>query len=383
MNRRSLMVAMTAAAVAGPVRAANVSAFASWPKGQSPQEIGKRVAEHFVVQPHGNVNRPMTRGSIIYPEACAWYGALTFASLSGDKALSKKLADRFEPLFTTEANFLPTANHVDPSMFGAVPLELYIETKDKRYLDIGKAIADRQWAPPPADWPPATMKPEDKAIVDEAVAKGLTSQTRFWIDDMWMITILEVQAFRATGDAVYLDRAAREMAAYLDRLQQPNGLFFHAPDVPFYWGRGNGWFAAGMAELLRDLPASHPDHAKILAGYNKMMKTLLATQGDNGLWRQLIDKPESWPETSGSAMFTFAMITGAKYGWLDKSYAAAARKGWLGLCANIDENAELHEICEGTNKKNDYQYYIDRKRNVGDLHGQAPVLWCASALLRA
>jgi rhamnogalacturonyl hydrolase YesR len=382
INRRALMVAMTAAAISGSARAANVSAFASWPKGQSPQEIGKRVAEHFVIQPHGNMGKPSNRG-IIYPEACAWYGALTFAALSGDKDLSARLAARFEPLFTTEANLLPTANHVDPSMFGAVPFELYIETRDPRYLAIGKTIADRQWAPPPEGWPPATMQPADRAIAEEAVAKGLSSQTRFWIDDMWMITILEVQAFRATGDTVYLDRAAKEMSAYLDRLQQPNGLFFHAPDVPFFWGRGNGWFAAGMAEMLRSLPDGHPEHARILAGYNKMMKTLLATQSDTGLWRQLIDKPESWPETSGSAMFTFAMITGAKNGWLGKDYAAAARKGWLGLCANIDDNAEIHEVCEGTNKKNDYQYYIDRKRNVGDLHGQAPVMWCASALLRA
>ena len=66
--------------------------------------------------------------------------------------------------------------------------------------------------------------------------KGLTDETRFWIDDMYMITIVQVQAFRATGDQKYLDRAATEMAAYLDKLQQPNGLFFHAPDVPFLLG---------------------------------------------------------------------------------------------------------------------------------------------------
>ena len=53
---------------------------------------------------------------------------------------------------------------------------------------------------------------------------------------------------------MYLDRDAKEMVAYLDKLQQPNGLFYHAPDVPFFWGRGDGWFAAGMAEMLRDLP---------------------------------------------------------------------------------------------------------------------------------
>jgi rhamnogalacturonyl hydrolase YesR len=82
-------------------------------------------------------------------------------------------------------------------------------------------------------------------------------------------------------------------------------------------------------------------------------------------------------------MFTFAMITGVKKGWLDSvDYAQAARKGWLGLVKCIDANAAVREVCEGTNKKNDLQYYLDRARNVGDLHGQAPVLWCATALLR-
>ena len=82
-------------------------------------------------------------------------------------------------------------------------------------------------------------------------------------------------------------------------------------------------------------------------------------------------------------MFTFALITGGKNGWLDKeTYGAAARKGWLGLITYLDENANISEVCESTNKKNDRQYYLDRKRVVGDLHGQAPVLWCATALLR-
>ena len=101
------------------------------------------------------------------------------------------------------------------------------------------------------------------------------------------------------------------------------------------------------------------------------------------MWRQLIDKPDSWPETSSSAMFTFALITGVKNGWLDdRAFGPAARKGWLAVIRYLDKNADIHEVCEGTGKKNDLQYYLDRKRNVGDLHGQAPVLWCASALLR-
>jgi rhamnogalacturonyl hydrolase YesR len=142
--------------------------------------------------------------------------------------------------------------------------------------------------------------------------------------------------------------------------------------------------AAGMSELLRSLPADNPDRPRIMAGYKLMMESLLKYQADSGMWRQLIDDPKSWPETSCTGMFAFAFITGVKEGWLDeKTYTPAAKKAWIALTGYIDENADVREVCEGTNKKNDRQYYLDRKRNVGDMHGQAPVLWCAAALLRA
>jgi len=157
---------------------------------------------------------------------------------------------------------------------------------------------------------------------------------------MAVIPIPQVQAFRASGDGKYLDRAALAMCAYFDKIQGPNGLFFHGEKAHFYWGRGNGWMAAGSAELLRSLPESHPQRERILAGYRKMMAGLLATQADDGMWRQLIDKPASWPESSGTAMFTFAMVTGVKNGWLEgKTYGPAARKAWLALVGLIDENA--------------------------------------------
>jgi rhamnogalacturonyl hydrolase YesR len=316
--------------------------------------------------------------SITYPETCTWYGALTFAKITNDKDLSARLIKRFEPLFGEESKLIPKPTNVDATVFGSVPLEIYLQTKQQKYLDLGKMFADKQWETP-QDEAKAKLKPE----VLEWVERGLSWHTRFWIDDMFMITMVQSQAYRATGDARYLDRATLEMVAYLDELQQPNGLFYHAPDVPFYWGRGNGWVAAGMSELLRSLPENHSRRAQIMEGYRKMMASLLKYQGEDGMWRQLIDHPEAWPETSCTGMFTFAMITGVKNGWLDeKTYGPAARKGWLALVSYIDENADIHEVCEGTNKKNSFDYYLNRKRNVGDLHGQAPILWCASALLR-
>lgn len=353
----------------------NAADLKNWPKGSSPKEIGTRVANHFVLTPHTNFGKSTPPRVITYPESCAWYGALTFAKASSNKKLTKHLAERFEPLFGVESKMIPVPDHVDYGVFGSVPLELYLQTKDKKYLDLGVTIAEKQWGPPEG--------PRVKEESHEFYKQGYTWQTRLWIDDMYMITALQAQAFRATGNQKYIDQAAKEMVFYLDQLQRPNGLFYHAPDVPFYWGRGNGWMAAGMAELLISMPKKNPNRERIMKGYTDMMASLIKYQGKNGMWNQLIDDPEAWAETSATGMFTFAMITGVKNGWLDKElYGKAARNGWLGLVSYINEDSEVTDVCEGTNKKNDRQYYLDRKRNTGDLHGQAPILWCATALLR-
>jgi unsaturated rhamnogalacturonyl hydrolase len=331
----------------------------NWPKGTSPQDVGKVVAEHFVDSPHQSTKM------IIYPEVCLWYGSLTFGQLASDNDLTGKLVARFQPLLTDqESALLPkSGTHVDQSMFGSLPLQLYMETHDRKYLDLGLKYADDQW--------------------NDARSDGLTKETRFWIDDMYMITIVQMQAYRSTQDKKYLDRAASEMVAYLNKLQQPNGLFFHADDVPFYWGRGDGWVAAGMTEVLRDLPKDHPLYGRIMKGYTTMMASLLKYQRKDGMWLQLLDHDESWPETSSTGMFAFAMITGVKKGWLDfATYAPAARKAWLGLVGYIDQNGNVTSVCEGTNKLNDLTYYIMRRRRTGDFHGQAPVMWAATALLR-
>jgi rhamnogalacturonyl hydrolase YesR len=352
---------------AGPLK--SQSYFRNWPAGTSPQEVGRRVAENFVA--HKLEVEEGKRKFVIYPEACAWYGSLTVAQLTNDTNLRQRLIAKFDPLLGERASQIAPDAHVDYRVIGIIPLEIYRQTKGQKYLELGKGLADKQWDNPTPD--------------------GITAEARYWIDDMYMITAIQTQAYRATNDPKYLDRAALTMTAYLDKLQQPNGLFFHAPDSQFYWGRGNGWVAAGMAELLRSLPKKHPRRARILEGYRKMMAALLKYQGEDGLWRQLIDQ-ESWPETSSTGMFTFAMVSGVKNGWLPaKTYGPAARKAWLGLVKRLDAQANVTDVCVGTNKAHlevgsdhatQLKYYLDRTRRTGDLHGQAPILWSATALMR-
>jgi unsaturated rhamnogalacturonyl hydrolase len=345
--------------------------FRKWPAGTSPREVGKRVSENFVTRQLEYAQGK--RKYVIYPEVCAWYGSLTVAQLTKDNDLKARLIQKFDPLLTPEgAQHINQEPHVDNRVFGAVPLEIYLQSRDRKYLEPGQSLADKQWGNTTPD--------------------GITAEARYWIDDMYMITAVQVQAYRATGDAKYINRAATTMAAYLDKLQQPNGLFYHAPDSKFFWGRGNGWVAAGMTELLRSLPKNHPRRARILLGYRTMMASLLKYQASDGLWRQLIDHPDVWAETSSTGMFTFAMVSGVKNGWLaPRVYGPAARKAWLGLVQHLDKDANVTDVCIGTNKANlevgpdvnvQMKFYLDRPRRVGDLHGQAPILWSATALIR-
>jgi unsaturated rhamnogalacturonyl hydrolase len=369
-------------ALGGATGAAADYDFGPWAPGTSPKEIGDRVAARFVASPHQNYGRPTPPRTITYPEVCTWYGALVYADMSKNPALTARLAARLEPLFTEKKNMVPVPDHVDYTVFASVPLELAIQTREQRYLALGEWMAYKQWSQP--------FGPRPTAESHEFFKQGYTWQTRLWIDDMFMITAVQAQAWRATGNRAYIDRAAKEMVLYLDRLQQPNGLFHHAPGVPYFWGRGDGWMAAGMSILLREMPADNPDRPRILEGYRLMMTSLLKHQGADGMWHQLIDDPTTWAETSSTGMFAFAFITGVKEGWLDKAtYGPAAKKAWLKLITYLNENADMREVCQGTNIHDPAKhgpdgraYYLARERIVGDMHGQAPVLWCAGALLR-
>ncbi|GFZ39128.1 glycoside hydrolase family 88/105 protein [Bacteroides nordii] len=349
--------------------------FRKWPKGCSPQEVGELVSQRFVAVPHPNFNgNPAPPNEITYPETCAWFGALRYAHITKNKKLLRQLEERFLPIFGPERRLQPLPDHVDHTVFGTIPLQLYAQTGKEIYYHMGMWYADEQWKMP--------RNTKHREAYQTLLDQGLSWQTRYWIDDMFMISAIQSQAYFVTKDRKYIDRAAIEMVKYLDKIQRPNGLFYHAEDVPFFWGRGNGWMAAGMTELLGMLPEDNPNRERILESYRRMMNSLRDYQKEDGLWGQLVDDKTTWTETSGSAMFVYAMVKGVKKGWLDETtYAPLVRKAWIALVGHIDENGDIDGVCEGTNKTNDRQFYLNRKTLPGNMHGQAPVLWCVNAFL--
>lgn len=329
-------------------------------KTRSPEFIGKMITDDLLARPDFMMYATAQCSAVHYAEACAGFGAARLAGLLKDEEMIKRLSDRYSRVINEK--IINTANHVDANVYGILPLELYMLNREEKFLRQGLELADKQWEDPLPD--------------------GLTKQTRYWIDDVWMIGSLQVQAYRATGKLFYLERAAMEIDAYLRKLQKPNGLFPHGPDAPFFWGRGNGWVAAGLAELISELPRSNPHYISIEEGYTKMMHALLEFQAEDGMWTQLIDNKESFKETSSTAMFGYAMTIGVKKGILpEEIFAGACHKAWNALTGYITEEGKMRDVCIGTGQSTDVNYYLNRPRTTGDLHGQAPVLWFAYSLL--
>ena len=384
------LVVACAVSVAGAAESPLATYFKGLPAGMDPGTISRRVTDQFLssrpenYRPkgyHGNEGYGWNR-AVQYSVVSLWLNAISCARLVGDKAREAQLVKMFD-------DFLPgrpknrccsRPYHVDDTIFGALPLEVARLTGCKTSLDLGLRYADLQWSAPDE----RTVNPQNFSHDEQQklFADGYTPETRFWIDDMYMITFLQVQAYRATGDLKYLSRTAKELALYIGKLQRPDGLFDHAPGVPFVWGRGDGWVSGGLTLLMRYLPKDDPNYPAVRKGYERMMAGLLRNQRANGLWGQLVDDSGSWDETSGSAMFAYGFVTGVKLGILDRAtYAPAARKAYLALVGKLDQYANLADVCEGTVKKNDRNHYLARPRVNGAPYGQAALMWICNALL--
>jgi rhamnogalacturonyl hydrolase YesR len=369
--------------------------FKDLPKDISIETIGNRVAEQLLASNPLNYGKdlpgyqaPYTYGGgneMNYAVISLWVNAIEFAHKTHNKELENRLIDFFEPFFGEKKSKCNRDNHVDFSIFGAIPLEIYLMNGDKRALEMGLRYADHQWEDPTGN-PGERVGGNGNFPIErqrEFLADGYSPQTRLWIDDMYMITVLQAQAYRATRDRKYIDRAAREMKMYMDSLQRDNGLFYHAAEGPFFWGRGNGWMAAGLPMLLKYLPKENEYRPALMEAYLKMMATLLEHQHENGMWGQVIDDLEFWEESSCSAMFAYAFIEGVRQGWLDEAtYGDAARRAWAPLCGLLDEHANIAEVCIGTNWGKTREYYMARPRANGDPHGQMAMMWICSALLK-
>ncbi|HVU33817.1 MAG TPA: glycoside hydrolase family 88 protein [Opitutaceae bacterium] len=209
-----------------------------------------------------------------------------------------------------------------------------------------------------------------------------------WADDLYMSCPFLVRWSEYTHDPRPLTDAAHQVLQMAARLQDKDGVWFHGYSVPlkehspYKWGRANGWAMVAAAEVLSAMPEDHPDRAALLDEFRRHVAGVIKLQAPSGMWRQVLDHPELWEETSCTAMFAYAIARGVNRGWLPASDLTAARKAFAALCAKeITPEGAVNGTCEGTNIGTTLAFYQDRKQPSDDLHGRGVVLLAGTELL--
>jgi unsaturated rhamnogalacturonyl hydrolase len=251
---------------------------------------------------------------------------------------------------------------------------------------------------------PAQITPEEKETVARIADWVINRQERMsdgtfwrparmggtvWPDDLYMGGVFLVQDGIYSHDQKLIDDAARQIIHQAALEQDRDGLWFHGYFVdqkshaPFKWGRCNGWVTVTLVETLSAMPKDDPLRPQLLEILRKQITGLEKVQAPDGMWRQVLDKPELWEETSCTAMFAYGIARAVNRGWIEPSHLAVARKAFAAIAKNVGLDGAVHGTCEGTSIGADLSYYVQRLRPNDDPHGHGPVMLAGLEILLA
>ena len=226
-------------------------------------------------------------------------------------------------------------------------------------------------------------------LADGTFARKRPHKNTVWLDDMFMAIPAIAYMGMYTGEARYFDEAARQVLLFKDKMWVPEKkLFRHGwveamtPHPSFHWGRANGWAILTMCEVLDVLPETHPQRAEILSLLQEHVQGLAALQGKDGFWHQLLDRPESYEESSCTAIYTYCMAHAINKGWISAlAYGPAVQLAWHAVEASIDSTGRVTGTCVGTGMGFDPAFYMYRPVSTAAAHGYGPVIWAGAEML--
>lgn len=225
---------------------------------------------------------------------------------------------------------------------------------------------------------------------DGTLARHRPQAVSVWADDFYMSIPALAEMGRLTGDRAWFDDAVKQVLQMSARLYDPRmGIYAHGwnaanPDAPrFYWGRANGWAVVAMCDLLDVLPKEHPGYAKVMGQLRAELKGVAEYQSGTGLWHQMLDRNDSYLETSATAMFVYGIAHAVNEGWVSPiTYGSIAQAGWCGLETRINAQGQVEGTCVGTTFASDPIYYYHRPASVDALHGYGPTILAGVEMIR-
>ena len=226
-------------------------------------------------------------------------------------------------------------------------------------------------------------------LADGTFARIRPQNNTVWLDDMFMGIPTIAYMGKLTGDGKYYDEAACQVLQFAQRMWVPEkGLFRHGwvesmdPHPAFHWGRANGWAILTMCEVLDVLPAGHPKYGEILNLLKAHAAGLARLQHKDGFWHQLLDRNDTYLETSATAIYTYCFAHAVNQGWIDaKVYGPVAQLGWHAVASSVNEKGQVEGVCVGTGMGFDPAFYAYRPTHVMAAHGYGPVLWAGAEII--
>jgi len=227
-------------------------------------------------------------------------------------------------------------------------------------------------------------------LADGTLARNRPQQNSLWLDDLYMAVPALAQMGKLTGDTKYFDDAVKQIQQFSARMfNKEKGVYMHGwvqgmqEHPQFHWARANGWAIMAMVELLDVLPENHPGRSDLLNQLKAHIKGLTSYQSGSGFWHQLLDRNDSYLETSATAIYTYCIAHAINKGWIDGvAYAPVAALGWAAVSTKVNNKGQVEGTCVGTGMGFDPAFYYYRPVNVYAAHGYGPVLLAGGEMIQ-
>ncbi len=231
---------------------------------------------------------------------------------------------------------------------------------------------------------------EQYRLLDGTLARIRPQKNTLWLDDLYMGVPALAQMGKLTGDKKYFDDAVNQVKQFSARMyNKEKGLYMHGwvesmeAHPEFRWARANGWALLAKVELLDVLPLNHPGRAFVLQQLKAHIKGLASYQSGSGFWHQLLDREDSYLETSATAIYSFCIAHACNKGWIDAiTYAPMALLAWNAVATKIRENGQIEGTCVGTGMAFDPAFYYHRPVNIFAAHGYGPAILAGAEMFR-
>ncbi|MDM8174317.1 MULTISPECIES: glycoside hydrolase family 88/105 protein [Olivibacter] len=227
-------------------------------------------------------------------------------------------------------------------------------------------------------------------LKDGTLARNRPLPNTLWLDDLYMSLPALAQMGKLTGNKSYFDEALKQYKQFAERMfNAEKGLYMHGwvqdmdPHPQFHWARANGWALMTKVELLDVLPADYSSRAEVLEKLRRHAVGLAERQDKTGFWHQLLDRNDSYLETSATAIYAYCIARAINKGWLDaKAYGPMVLLAWNAVNTKVTEQGQIEGTCVGTGMGFDPAFYYYRPISNFAAHGYGPVLLAGAEIYR-